>query len=43
MSRLTNRASIGAISPELEGANSEAQATIFIGRRIYLPLIARSF
>jgi hypothetical protein len=43
MSRLTNSASVGTMSPELEEANNEARATIFIGHEVHLPLIAKGF
>jgi len=38
-SSFTNTASIGATSPELETANNQASAAVFVGRRTYLPLV----
>ncbi len=38
-SSFTNIASIGATSPELETANNQASAIVFVGRRTYLPLV----
>jgi hypothetical protein len=43
LSSLTNTVSIGASSLELEKANNEAQATIFVGRRTYLPSTSREY
>jgi hypothetical protein len=39
---LTNTVTIETTSPELETANNTAQAAIFIGRLVYLPLIWRN-
>ena len=42
-STLSSMMRIGAISPELETASNVAAVTIFVGRRIYLPLIVRAY
>ena len=42
-SSYTNTVSIGTTSPELETANNLDQAAIFVGRRIYLPLVMRGY
>jgi uncharacterized repeat protein (TIGR01451 family) len=41
MSNLVNTASIGSASGEIETDNNVAYATVFVGRRVYLPIIAR--
>jgi uncharacterized repeat protein (TIGR01451 family) len=43
LSYVTNTASIGAASPGLETANNSVQASAFIGRRVYMPVISRDF
>jgi len=42
-STLSNTVSIGTPSPELETANNVAQAAIFVGRRMYMPLIFKGY
>jgi TolB protein len=42
-STLSGTVSIGTTSPELETANNVAQAAIFVGRRMYMPLIFKGY
>jgi uncharacterized repeat protein (TIGR01451 family) len=43
LTTLINVASIGTDTPELEVLNNETQATIFVGRRLYLPVITKAY
>jgi uncharacterized repeat protein (TIGR01451 family) len=40
---MVNIASIGSASPEIEMTNNVALATIYVGRRVYMPVTMRGF